>query len=70
MSKDQNVLKGISASDLAFTSLVAPYTALGIMTRLQQSAAEAAKQWVGGKSGTLCGQSWDKSKWDVTANRE
>lgn len=67
-SSDQDSFKGHLASDLSFTTLVAPYTASDIMPRLKASAVGAAKQCTGGSNHTLCGRRWYQSKWDGSAN--
>lgn len=68
--ESQNLYKGIFASDLAFVTLAAPYTASDIIPRLQESASAAAQQCVGGNNHTLCGQRWYNTTWDGTANME
>ncbi|PWY75264.1 glycosyl hydrolase family 76 protein [Aspergillus sclerotioniger CBS 115572] len=60
----ESTYKGLLAGDLAFVSVVAPYTASEILPRLQGSAVGAAKQCSGGDSGTVCGQRWYQSTWD------
>jgi mannan endo-1,6-alpha-mannosidase len=64
-NRDQEVYKGLLASDLAFVTRMAPYTAPEILPRLQGSAVGAAKQCTGGKNGTLCGSHWYPSESDV-----
>lgn len=65
---DQGLFKGALASSLAFTSLVAPYTASRIMPKLESTAEGAAKQCSGGANGTLCGQRWYEETWDGTSS--
>lgn len=67
-SDGSGAFKGALASDLAFVTVVAPYTASDIMPRLQGSAKGAAKACAGGKSDqNLCGQRW-YSDYDGTEN--
>lgn len=67
-SSDDDISKGLLASDLTFTTLVAPYTASDIIPRLKASAVGAAEQCTGGSNHTLCGRRWYESKWDGSAS--
>lgn len=66
-SSSEEIYKGLLASDLLFVSILAPYTAKNITSRLRGSAVAAAKSCTGGNSRTLCGQRWYSSKWNGTA---
>ncbi|KAJ5091521.1 endo mannanase GH76 family [Penicillium alfredii] len=67
---NQDIFKGILASDLVFTSIVASHTASDILPRLQGSAVGAAKQCSGGSNHTLCGRRWYDTEWDGSADIE
>lgn len=67
---NEQMFKGLLASNLAFVTRLAPYTASTIIPKLRASAVGAAKQCTGGNNRTLCGQYWYKSEWDGTANLE
>ncbi|KAJ5823764.1 Six-hairpin glycosidase [Penicillium robsamsonii] len=69
-NQNQEVFKGLFASDLAGVTRMAPHTKSEILQRLQGSAVGAAKQCSGGDNGTVCGQQWYKAKWDGTAGME
>ncbi|PWY88204.1 mannan endo-1,6-alpha-mannosidase [Aspergillus heteromorphus CBS 117.55] len=66
----EETYKGLLAGDLAFVSVVAPYTASEIIPRLQGSASGAAKQCSGGSNETLCGRRWYQTTWDGSADME
>lgn len=66
-NSSEDIYKGLLASDLLFVSIVAPYTAENITSRLRGSAVAAAKSCTGGNNNTLCGQRWYAPKWDGTA---
>jgi len=67
---NEEIFKGLLASNLAFVTRLAPYTASKILPQLQGSAVGAAKQCSGGNNGTLCGRCWYQSEWDGTADFE
>ncbi|KAJ5610722.1 mannan endo-1-6-alpha-mannosidase [Penicillium lagena] len=69
-NSSEDIYKGLLASDLLFVSIVAPYTAESITSRLRGSAVAAAKSCTGGNNNTLCGQRWYNSTWDGTATIE
>ncbi|KAJ5811873.1 endo mannanase GH76 family [Penicillium riverlandense] len=66
-NSSEDIYKGLLASDLLFVSIVAPYIADNITSRLRGSAVAAAKSCTGGNNNTLCGQRWYDSKWNGTA---
>ncbi|PYH45964.1 glycoside hydrolase family 76 protein [Aspergillus saccharolyticus JOP 1030-1] len=68
-NREQDLYKGIFASDLTFASLVAPYMSSGVSSRLQALAVGAAKQCTGGNNQTLCGRRWYSDEWDGTDKR-
>ncbi|KAL1961671.1 hypothetical protein VTN77DRAFT_1346 [Rasamsonia byssochlamydoides] len=69
-NRNEICFKGFLSSWLAFTSLLAPYTAGQIIPKLQQSALAAAKQCSGGSDGDHCGIAWCDPTWDGTQGLE
>ncbi|PLB55833.1 glycosyl hydrolase family 76 protein [Aspergillus steynii IBT 23096] len=67
-AQNQEIFKAILSSNLASTALVAPYTAEGILPKLQDSATAAAKHCTEGKDKSFCGYRWYKSNGDHKLN--
>ncbi|KAF7131455.1 hypothetical protein CNMCM5793_004680 [Aspergillus hiratsukae] len=70
----ENIAKGLFAADLAFVTMLAPYTAAEIIPRLQASAIGAARQCSGGDNHTLCNIHWGRHRpqrvWDGAESME
>ena len=64
-NQDQPSFKAYLSRWMAITTQMAPFTADIIMPRLQKSAAAAAAQCIGGKSGRMCGRRWYQTDWDL-----
>ena len=67
---NSKLYKGRLAEDLAFITLVAPYTKTKILPLLQSSAEAAAKTCTGGSHGALCSQRWYKEKFEGSGSSE
>jgi len=61
---DQTSFKAYTARWLAVTTQLCPWTADKVMPILRASATGAAKQCIGGDTGTWCGQNWNSDVWD------
>ena len=64
---DQPSFKAYLSRWLAVTTQMAPFTADFIMPRLQMSAAAAAAQCIGPRTGSTCGRRWYQTGYDGTA---
>ncbi|KAL5052184.1 glycosyl hydrolase family 76-domain-containing protein [Aspergillus fruticulosus] len=65
--RNEDTFKGFLSSWLAFTAIIAPYTASDIVPRLHRSAIGAARQCLDGQS---CGRRWHQDDWDGSATME
>lgn len=63
---DQFSFKAYLSRWMADTTQLAPFTRDTIMTKLEASATAAAKQCVGGSTGTYCGMKWTTGTYDGT----
>lgn len=69
-NRNEILFKGFLSSWLAFTTLLAPYTAGPIIEKLKLTAQAAGKQCTGGSDGKHCGIQWFNPKWDGTDGLE
>ncbi|KAG2026215.1 hypothetical protein GB937_001722 [Aspergillus fischeri] len=71
---DEYIAKGLFAADLAFVTMLAPYTAAEIIPRLQASAIAAARQCSGGDNHKICNIHWARNRpqsaWDSAESME
>ncbi|KKK18355.1 endo mannanase, GH76 family [Aspergillus ochraceoroseus] len=68
--RNQDCFKGFLSSWLTFIATIVPYTSSEIMPKIQQSALAAARQCVGGDSGSQCGRRWHQNTWDGSTSLE